>query len=59
MYEGGFMKESLFKDWLMKERKTLSDIILVKEPNQYLFYSGKKKMLDDILIKLAEGDFEE
>ena len=53
------MKESLFKDWLMKERKTLSDIILVKEPNQYLFYSGKKKMLDDILIKLAEGDFQE
>ena len=55
---------TLFRDYLLKERKILSDLILTEsasDPPVYLyqFYSGKKKMLDDILIKLAEGDFQE
>jgi len=53
---------TLFRDYLLKERKTLSDLMLTfsyGETIRYQFYSGKKKMLDDILIKLAEEDFQE
>ena len=58
------MSYTLFRDYLLKERKTLSDLILQNNHSDspvylYQFYSGKKKMLDEILIKLAEGDFQE
>ena len=56
------MSYTLFRDYLLKERKTLSDLLLTigfDETARHHFYSGKKKMLDDILIKLAEGDFQE
>jgi len=56
------MSYTLFRDYLLKERKTLSDLLLTvgwDETARYHFYSGKKKMLDEILIKLAEGDFQE
>jgi hypothetical protein len=55
---------TLFRDYLLKERKKLSDLIIQNNNSQspvhlYQFYSGQKKMLDEILIKLAEGNFQE